>query len=353
MKRACLTRRPILANAANRAKTPACLAGCVALCLALCTAACRDSGSRSAPQGAVTAGPTVRAEGPAEVSVVALEDVAGLSGAVTDARGVLWLVPERQHVLIEQAAGAQPAVWPLSGVPDEGLDLESLAWLGTHEGRERLAVGTEGICERNTHAVLVVERQGEGFAVVETIRLPLDLWPEIACEDGHGLEGLCAAAGTQGEVHLVAAIEHPETDAEKRRWAPLGVRAPDGRWTPHRVALTSETGKISALDCRLAGQDIEVWAIERHFETSRLVRFVVPRGASGQISGQISGQTSGQTAPITPAVIMDLTGHTQGGQRNFEALTVTTDRVQVVVDNQWRTITGPNEILSLPLPAQP
>jgi hypothetical protein len=330
MRSAWSTRCP---NVKNRAQTLACLAAC----LALCTAACRDK--RGAPE--VTAGPAV----PAEVSVVALDDVAGLSGTATDARGVLWLVPERRHILIEQATGAPPRVWPLSGVPDEGLDLESLAWLGTHEGRERFAVGTEGICERNTHAVLAVERQGEGFAVVETIRLPLDLWPEIACEDGHGLEGLCAAVGAQGEVHLVAAIEHPEKDAEKGRWAPLGVRGPDGRWTPHRVALTSETGKISALDCRLAGQDVEVWAIERHFETSRLLRFVVPRDAAGQ--------SSGQPAPITPAVVMDLTGHTQGGQRNFEALTVTTDRVQVVVDNQWRTISGPNEILSLPLPAQP
>jgi hypothetical protein len=335
MRSAWLTSRPILAN---RAKTLAC-AGRVVLCLALCTAACRGSGSRSASESEVAAGPAVPAEVPAKVDVVALEDVAGLSGTATDARGVLWLVPERRHVLIEQAAGAPPRVWPLSGVPDEGLDLESLAWLGTHEGRERLAVGTEGICERNTHAVLVVERQGEGFAVVETVRLPLDLWPEIACEDGHGLEGLCAAVGAQGEVHLVAAIEHPEQDAEKRRWAPLGVRGPDGRWTPHRLALTSETGKISALDCRLTGQDIEVWAIERHFETSRLLRFVVPRDA--------------QTAPITPVVVMDLTGYTQGGQRNFEALTVTADRVQVAVDNQWRTISGPNEILSLPLPAQP
>jgi hypothetical protein len=314
------------------------LANCVLVCAVIGTAGCRGSGAGGAPQGEGAAGPTV----PAEVTVVALEDMAGLSGVAADARGVLWIVPERKHVLIEQATGAPPRVWPLAGVPDEGLDLESLAMLGTRDGRERMAVGTEGICERNTHAVLVIERQGEGFAVVETIRLPLDLWPETVCEDGHGLEGLCAAVGAQpGEEYVVAGIEHPETDAEKRRWAPLGVRGPDGRWTPHRVALTSETGKISALDCRLADQGIEVWAIERHFETSRLVRFTVPRDGPGQ------------AALITPVVVMDLTGYTQGGSRNFEGLIVAGDRVQVVVDNQWRTISGPNEILSLPLPAQP
>jgi hypothetical protein len=343
MRSAWLTRRPNLANRDREpgSGAPARPALARAVVCVVCMAACQGSGSRGAPEGA--AGLAAPAEVPAEVIVVALADVAGLSGAATDARGALWMVPERRHVLIEQAAGAPARVWPLAGVPDEGLDLESLAWLGTHDGRERFAVGTEGICERNTHAVLVVERQGEGFSVTETIRLPLDLWPEIACEDGHGLEGLCAAIGPQGEVpgevYIVAAIEHPEQDAQKRRFAPVGVRGPDGRWTPLRVALTSETGKLSALDCRLVDQGIEVWAIERHFETSRLVRFVVPR--------------DGATGLITPVVMMDLTQHTDGGRRNFEGLIVAGDRVRLIVDNQWRTISGPNEILSLPLPAQP
>jgi hypothetical protein len=299
-------------------------------------AGCQGPGARGTP-GESSGAPTV----PAELAVVALADVAGLSGAATDARGVLWMVPERRHVLIEQ--GDAPRVWPLAGVPDEGLDLESLAWLGMHEGRERFAVGTEGVCERNTHAVLVVERQGEGFGVIETVRLPLDLWPETVCEDGHGLEGLCAALGPQGEVHLVAAIEHPERDADGRRFAPLGVRGPDGAWRALRVGLTSETGKISGLDCRVVEQGIEVWAIERHFETSRLVRFLVPA----------AGAQVGPNVPIGPAVVLDLWPHTDGGRRNFEGVTVTGDRVRVLVDNQWRTITGPNEILSLTLPAQP
>jgi hypothetical protein len=331
------TRRPSCAGGDGSGARPrpalACVAGCLGIIAGL--GACHGSGARGTPPGEGAVGPTV----PAEVAVVAFEGVTGLSGAATDARGVLWMVPERRHVLIEQ--GATPRAWPLSGVPDEGLDLESLAWLGTNDGRERFAVGTEGVCERNTHAVLVVEREGEGFRVTETIRLPLDLWPETVCEDGHGLEGLCAAMGPQGEVHLVAAIEHPERDAEKRRFAPLGVRGPDGRWIAQRVALTSETGKISAMDCRLVDQGIEVWAIERHFETSRLVRFVVPR--DGALPAGL----------ITPVVALDLMPQTDDGRRNFEGLTVTGDRVQVLVDNQWRTITGPNEILSLTLPAQP
>lgn len=321
-----------------------------------CVAACQGS-----PDG--KAGSKAAPAAPADVAVIEL-DVTGLSGLAVDARGALWTVPERKDMLIERPAqaGALPRAWPLTGAPDEALDLESLAWLGTTEdGRERFAVGTEAICERNAHAVLVAERQGDGFRVVETIRLALDLWPETVCEDGHGIEGLCAAPGPQGQAYVVAAIEHPEVDAQERRYAPAAVLAlaPGGQaekaWTPHRVALTSETGKLSALDCRLAPaggggegsagiEGIEVWGIERHFETSRLVRFVVPLPGAG------AGQAQGL---IVPTVVMDLSPYTSGGKRNFEGLSVVDGRAHVLVDNQWRTITGPNEILSLPLPASP
>jgi hypothetical protein len=323
----------------------------VAIGLLACVAACQGSPPGKAEQKAAPAAPAV----PADVAVIEM-DVTGLSGLAVDGRGATWIVPERKDMLIERpaGAGAQPRAWPLTGAPDEELDLESLAWLGTTpDGRERFAVGTEAICDRNTHAVLVAERAGDGFRVVETIRLSLDLWPETVCEDGHGLEGLCAAQGPQGEVYVVAAIEHPEKDAQKRRYAPVAVTALGGQagqaWTPHRVALTSETGKLSALDCRLASAGgVEVWGIERHFEDSRLVRFVVP------LPGQGAGQAQRQTQDlIAPAVVMDLSPYTSGGTRNFEGLSVVDGRVHVLVDNHWRTVSGPNEILSLPLPASP
>lgn len=337
-----------------------------ALCLWICVAACQGSGTPGTPDhtsgnraaapaetaGAASAGATSANLPSADVTVIGL-DVTGLSGLAADARGALWMVPERKDLLIERPveAGAAPRAWPLAGAPDEDLDLESLAWLGTtQDGRERFAVGTEAICERNTHAVLVAERQGEGFGVVETIRLSLDLWPETVCEDGHGIEGLCAALTPQGEAYVVAAIEHPEKDAQQRRYAPVAVLAPgtaEKTWTPYRVALTSETGKLSALDCRMAPErpgEIEVWGIERHFETSRLVRFALPAQASAGPA---------QAGLITPTVVMDVSPYTNGGKRNFEGLHVADGRVHVLVDNQWRTITGPNEILALPVPGSP
>ncbi len=333
--------------------------------LLACVAACQGSGTPDGTSGKKSAAPAVPAEVAADVAanvdvavdvaVIGLDGVTGLSGLAADARGALWMVPERKDMLIERPAeaGATPRAWPLTGAPDEELDLESLAWLGTtQDGRERFAMGTEAICERNTHAVLVAERQGDGFGVVETIRLSLDLWPETVCEDGHGIEGLCAALGPQGEAYVVAAIEHPEQDEQKRRYAPvavLGYAGPAGpaekTWTPYRVALTSETGKLSALDCVLAPGGIEVWGIERHFETSRLVRFVLPT--------QGAGQAQGENGLIAPTVVMDLSPYTNGGKRNFEGLRVADGRVHILVDNQWRTITGPNEILSLSLPAAP
>src|SRR5690606_24762195 len=116
----------------------------------------------------------------------------------------------------------------------------------------------------------------------------------------------------------------------------LGTR----QWTYHRLALTSETGKISALDCRRSGDGIEVWAVERHFETSRVVRFVLPLEAPAGDRAEL----------VTPAVVLDLAAHTDGGRRNFEGLVRAPGRVRLVVDNAWVTITGPNEIVSVPLP---
>lgn len=355
----------LVQHARSHAAAPA-----TAILLWACVAACQGSGTPDGTSGKKSAAPAVPAEvatnvaANVDVTVIGLDGVTGLSGLAADARGALWMVPERKDMLIERPAeaGATPRAWPLTGAPDEDLDLESLAWLGTtQDGRERFAVGTEAICERNTHAVLVAERQGDGFGVVETLRLSLDLWPETVCEDGHGIEGLCAALGPQGEAFVVAAIEHPEQDEQKRRYAPvavLGYSEPAGpagpggpagqaekTWTPYRVALTSETGKLSALDCLLAAGGIEVWGIERHFETSRLVRFVVPT--------QGAGQARGENGLIAPTVVMDLSPYTSGGKRNFEGLRVADGRVHVLVDNQWRTITGPNEILSLSLPASP
>jgi hypothetical protein len=53
-------------------------------------------------------------------------------------------------------------------------------------------------------------------------------------------------------------------------------------WTAHRVGLSSKTGKLAAMSCRLIDGAIVALAVERHFGVSRLIRFQIPRGTEGQ-----------------------------------------------------------------------
>ena len=101
----------------------------------------------------------------------------------------------------------------------------------------------------------------------------------------------------------------------------------------HRLWLTSATGKISGLDCRLAADgSIAGLAVERHFEITRLLRFSLPPVGSG-------------TDDVKPSVTLDL-GPILHGRLNLEGVAVLPDGcVVAVVDNPYRTITGPSELL--------
>ncbi|UQA61212.1 esterase-like activity of phytase family protein [Polyangium aurulentum] len=271
------------------------------------------------------AGPTPAAR----IEKLPIDDVAGLSGLAADDRGSLWSVPEDRPMLVEIPASGAPRSMPLRGVPD-GLELESLAWLGG----DRFAAGTEGGCGSGAERILLILREGGEARVERALDLPLALWGG-SCDEHHGIEGLCHAGGK-----LVAAIEHVIV-AGGGRLAPLArVDPQNGEATAYRLALTSDTGKISALDCRARGDAIEVLAVERHFEVSRLVGFSLP--ASGPASD----------APVRPRVLAELGAHTNGGKRNFEGVVWLDDRrAALIVDNQYRGITGPNEIVRVDLPA--
>ncbi len=296
----------------------------------------------------------------AEISVIAVKDgdgevVNGLSG-FTRSPSALWAVPERAHLLIraplEATEAATATAIPIDGVP-EGLDLESLAYLDGEPGQERFALGTEGICERNTHAILIVEVSAGRARVSRQLTVNLDAW-DASCEDSHGIEGICrlmsdSAAGETGEVTLVAAIEHAETDGDGRRFAPVAtVVLSTGAVGAHRVMLTSDSGKLSGLDCGGSGAGTEVWAIERHFEVARVLRFEVGKAGAGAAGG---------AALTKPEVVADVHSLTDDARRNFEGLVRLSDdqddQIGLLVDNQWRTITGPNEVLRVTVPATP
>lgn len=260
---------------------------------------------------------------------VELATAPGLSGLAADRSGALWTVAERAAAVYRVVLGeaGAPALQRLEvrGVPS-GTDLEGLAVLTEDaSGPVRFALGTEGQLAGRA-AVLVAERRGDALEVVSTIELPSAV-VGLELSGNQGAEGVCGA----GEV-IFAAIEGAGQD-QGRRWAPV-VRIVAGvPEATYRVWLTSSVGKLSALDCRVAADGtVTALAIERHFEVTKLLRFSL-----------------GEARDITPEVVLDLGPVLRSGL-NLEGLAwldagPLAGKVVAAVDNQWRTITGPSELL--------
>lgn len=257
--------------------------------------------------------------------------VNGLSGLAVDGDGAVWTVAERGQMIfrVELVGAAVRDLRRFTVDLPDGRDLEALAWA---DGQLWAGLETRG---SSSVAVVALERAGDGYVARDAATITA---AEVGLPigDNHGVEGLCAAAGV-----VVAAVEVAGTD-EHGRWAPLVVLdraalADPSRRHVRRLRLTSATGKISGLDCRAgAGGTIEVIAVERHFEITRLLSFSLdPAG----------------TSPITPRLAYDLAPVLRGSL-NLEGLAWLPDgRVLAVVDNQYGKITGPNELLRFKSPA--
>ena len=206
--------------------------------------------------------------------IVTLEtEVVGLSGLSADEHGALWAPGEDADAVIRVDAETGGVTrYPVVGV-GEGMDLEALAWVdGT-----RVVLGTETQEKGRTRDVILDGRlSGESFEVAPIGHLDYARWG-LSARDNHGIEGICHVDGV-----LVLATELVEEQRD-RRWAPVGMYDPMTKtWTAHRVALSSEDGKLAALDCRVKDGGIEALAVERHYGVSRLLRFRVPKGDVGQ-----------------------------------------------------------------------
>lgn len=255
---------------------------------------------------------------------VPVDTAPGLSGLALDEAGALWTVAERAsrayRITLDAALRPTVEAFPVEGLP-EGNDLESVAVLGGG----RFALGTEGRLD-GVATVLVAERRGGALAVVRELRLTAaDIGIPII--ENHGAEGVCGAGDT-----IVAAIEEVGADAG-RRWAPVVRIAGGAVARTHRVWLTTATGKLSGLDCEPRPDgSIVAWAVERHFEVTKLLRFTLPPLGAGP-------------ADLTPEVLLDL-GPVLRGSLNLEGVAHLPDgRLVAVVDNQWKTITGPSLLL--------
>ncbi|MGE5184014.1 MAG: SdiA-regulated domain-containing protein [Acidobacteriota bacterium] len=241
-----------------------------------------------------------------------LDSPPGVSDLAIDDHGTLWAIPERDRVVLEiPRPGARAIAHPLVGVAD-GIDTEAIAWVAPG----RFALGTEGQ-HAATASVLDAALEPDGRITV-TAEHPLT---GISLEPNKGAEGICGRAGD-----VLVAIETVGTLADGTRYAPL-VRIHDGQQVAiDRLRLTSKTGKIAALACSSPG---DVYAIERHYGTSKLLHFA---------------DTGGE---ITPTVVIDLYP-IHHGTLNLEGLARLPDgRFAFVNDNQSRTIEGPTELLVL------
>jgi hypothetical protein len=240
-------------------------------------------------------------------------DVVGLSGLTLDEHGAFWAPGEDGGAVIridpETFGVARYAV----GGGSPKTDLEAMTWVdGT-----RFVLGTETQDKGRLRDVVLDGRlDGGRFVVASVGHLDYARW-NLTAPDNRGIEGICHVDGV-----LVLATELVERQ-RGRRWAPLGMFDPKTQtWTAHRVGLTSKTGKLAAIDCRIIDGSIEALAVERHYGVSRLLRFSVPRGPQGR--------------PIEPTVAADLS-ESISPLPNFEGLVWMKDGSAVLLtDNQYR-----------------
>ena len=239
--------------------------------------------------------------------------VAGLSGLTLDEHGAFWAPGEDGDAVVRiDPTTFGVTRYAVAGGPAE-TDLEAMAWVdGT-----RFMLGTETQEKARLRDVILDGRLDEArLAVTAVGNLDYARW-QLVAPDNHGIEGICHVDGV-----LVLATELVETQ-RGRRWAPVGMFDPKTQtWTAHRVGLTSKTGKLAALDCRIANGAIEALAVERHYGVSRLLRFRIPQGPAGQW--------------IEPAIATDLS-ELISPLPNFEGLAWMKDgSAALVTDNKYR-----------------
>lgn len=279
-----------------------------------------------------------RVNAPAGVQIHVLQvdmgAASGISGAALDRSGKLWVVAERERKLLAvrntaTTLSVEAPVVHLSGIAED-LETESLAWL---DG-STLLLGTETSASR-THDELLLMRV-DGARATLTRKLTLDYRAlGVVAEDNHGVEGACSV-----DDQVVLGVEL-RSDAGT---APVVVYdRKTETWRAHSVRLTSETGKLSSLECRRAadGVSIEVIAIERHYGVARLLAFTL--GMSEAKASRV----------LETRLLLDL-AQAVAPLPNFESVVWLDDALLLITDNHHGGVTGPTQALritGLKLPA--
>jgi len=256
-------------------------------------------------------------------------DVAGLSGLTVDEHGAFWAPAERGDAIIRiDPEHFGVTRYTVVGQP-AGTDLEAMAWLDD----TRFLIGTETReSGRLQDVILEGHLRGARIEVRPVGTLEYARW-QLTAPGNRGIEGSCHVDGV-----WVFATELVEQQSGKR-WAPLGVFDPKTQaWTAHRVRLTSKTGRLAAMSCRVIDGAIVALAVERHFGVSRLLRFKVPQGTEAD--------------RIEPSMAADL-DRAFSPLPNFEGLVWFDDGSAVMVtDNQYGgTVREPSRLYFIPASA--
>ncbi|MCA9562248.1 MAG: hypothetical protein KC561_02105 [Myxococcales bacterium] len=259
----------------------------------------------------------------------------GLSGLTALPTGDLLAVSERAervlrfHLSEDQWTGAVTQFNVLNS--SDELELESLSALPF----DRLAFGTEShIDGREEDFILIANFSPDsGIEVVDSVSLD---WGYFGLTGGEnkGLEAICYN-GTR-----IFAMGEQVGFEDGHRFAPLWVVGIDPfRDGEHvRLALTSETGKISAAACRAQQDGVELFTIERHFGVANLVRYLIPYNAT----------------EAEPQNAVDLRPYLQseGQSDNFlnpEGLALVNDTLWIITDNEYAGTRVTARLLALSL----
>ncbi len=293
------------------------------LCSVLAAVAC----SAPAPSSTVVArsSSTPRSHGPLNVMRFSVEGEvpSGISGIDRIENGDMVAVAERDQrlVFLHVADDRAKLVSTLSleGF-SEGQDAESLAWMG----KGHFAVGTERhVPSRAYDEIFFYQLENDHAGVpskavrTDVLRLSYGLWG-IQAEENRGIEGACFAGST-----LLVGVE-TTLESQGQRYAPLARYDIHAKvWTGFRLRLTSQQGLLSSLACRLNSthKNLEVLAIERFYETSRLLTFHVPIQGTGR--------------DILPVMVQDLAALTPEKVPNWEGIAWGDDGTYLLLnDNQ-------------------
>jgi hypothetical protein len=262
------------------------------------------------------------------------DTVRGISG-LTHRTGSMYLAaPERERYLTPfevHSRGISPKPnLPLRGVP-EGLDIESIAALDNGD----VALGTEAKLDGRKVDKILLASIGTTEVQIKGELLFDYTGYGITAEKNRGVEGLCFTDG-----RLIAAAEQTFERKNRRYAAIQSYDFREKRWARYELPLTTSTGKISALSCRKLPNAREVFAIERHYEVSRILRFTLPLLDGG---GELKSE-----------LIMDLKELFPENPPNFEGIERLDDgRFLLISDNDHGGVQGPTHlILASPAPKQ-